>query len=148
MVGVYIPKLINARWISCGVLRYVAAPAVRLRICHIEAAAQARPAGYLDDVMSAGVRDGEWLEIPDPIYVALVEKYRPSSTSLAGQAISASVRWLTAGAQVTPEALHHDRSAVCAMCPLWDARRQRCMQCGCYAAKLWLATERCPIGRW
>lgn len=129
-------------------LRPVSAAAVRLRVCHIEAAAQDRPAGYLDDVMSAGVRDGEWLEIPDPIYVALVEKYRPSSTSLAGQAISASVRWLTAGAQVTPEALHHDRSAVCAMCPLWDARHQRCMQCGCYAAKLWLATERCPIGRW
>jgi len=51
-----------------------------------------------------------------------------------------------------PEALA-TREATCRACPEWDAQALnntgRCCKCGCSTwAKLRMATERCPIGKW
>jgi len=53
---------------------------------------------------------------------------------------------------VSPEALA-SREAICRACPEWDAQALnatgRCRKCGCSTwAKLRMATERCPIGKW
>ena len=45
------------------------------------------------------------------------------------------------------------REATCRACPEWDAtalnNTGRCRKCGCSTwAKLRMATERCPIGKW
>lgn len=44
------------------------------------------------------------------------------------------------------------RAAACAGCEFWDAAARgglgKCRVCGCTQLKLWLATERCPKGRW
>jgi len=45
------------------------------------------------------------------------------------------------------------REATCRACPEWDAQALnatgRCRKCGCSTwAKLRMATERCPIGKW
>lgn len=41
------------------------------------------------------------------------------------------------------------RLAICRDCEFFDATQGRCMKCGCFGAfKSWLATERCPIGKW
>jgi len=53
---------------------------------------------------------------------------------------------------VSPEALA-TREATCRACPEWDATALnatgRCRKCGCSTwAKLRMATERCPLGKW
>lgn len=44
------------------------------------------------------------------------------------------------------------RKAICSLCVHWDERGfhgwGKCRKCGCSALKLYLATEKCPIGRW
>ena len=55
-------------------------------------------------------------------------------------------------ATTPPEALAN-REATCRACPEWDAQALnatgRCRKCGCSTwAKLRMATERCPIGKW
>jgi hypothetical protein len=45
------------------------------------------------------------------------------------------------------------REATCRACPEWDAQALnatgRCRKCGCSTwAKLRMATERCPLGKW
>lgn len=63
-------------------------------------------------------------------------------------AAAAGIKWLAAGAPLVNDATHLSRSVECSLCPHWDARAGRCQQCGCYAIKLRLATETCPLGRW
>jgi predicted Zn-ribbon and HTH transcriptional regulator len=51
-----------------------------------------------------------------------------------------------------PEALA-TRQDICKACPEWDAqalnKTGRCRKCGCSTwAKLRMATEKCPIGKW
>ena len=53
---------------------------------------------------------------------------------------------------VSTEALA-TREATCRACPEWDAaalnNTGRCRKCGCSTwAKLRMATEKCPIGKW
>jgi hypothetical protein len=55
-------------------------------------------------------------------------------------------------ATTPPEALA-TREATCRACPEWDAAALnatgRCRKCGCSTwAKLRMATERCPLGKW
>lgn len=54
---------------------------------------------------------------------------------------------------VTPPEVLAEREATCRACPEWDAnalnKTGRCRKCGCSTwAKLRMATERCPIGKW
>lgn len=123
---------------------------MRLNIESLRLVSPSRPTGYLDDVMSAGVIEGAELVLPDEAYAALVAKYKSSPNLLArGMSLAKSlVRWAAAGLPVTSEALLFDRSARCSICPRWDARRQRCLECGCESLKHWLATEVCPLGKW
>lgn len=79
-----------------------------------------------------------------------VEVRRPSIVRQAGTAAAAGVRWLRAGAPLADAATLDARRAICAACEHQEVTPlgPRCRQCGCYAAKLRLATERCPLGRW
>lgn len=111
-------------------------------------AAPTKPPGYLAAVLDAGRVDGEWVELEDHDYRDLAQRFPPIATAKAARLTRSAIRWVTHGLHVTPDAQHFDRSCVCSLCPAWDARAGRCNECGCYAVKLWLATERCPIGRW
>ena len=62
--------------------------------------------------------------------------------------VKSATVWAAAGFQVVTEEVHLSRSAQCAICPQWDARRGKCLECGCYGAKHWMASETCPLGRW
>ena len=63
-------------------------------------------------------------------------------------AATALTKWIQAGRPVVDDSLYLLRSSHCALCPRWDAHAQRCLECGCYALKLRLATESCPLGHW
>ena len=66
---------------------------------------------------------------------------------------NSSKRFLRAGFATTPPEALATREATCRACPEWDAtalnNTGRCRKCGCSTwAKLRMATERCPIGKW
>ena len=61
--------------------------------------------------------------------------------------------WTTSGFTPTPPDILAAREAICRACPEWDAAALnstgRCRKCGCSTwAKLRMATERCPLGKW
>ena len=67
---------------------------------------------------------------------------------MATRAAKAAARWLAEGCPIVDEKTHLSRAVECSLCPRFDAHAQRCLECGCYALKLRLATERCPLSRW
>jgi predicted Zn-ribbon and HTH transcriptional regulator len=66
---------------------------------------------------------------------------------------NSAVNFLRHGAPTTPPETLATREATCRACAEWDAAALnatgRCRKCGCSTwAKLRMATERCPIGKW
>ncbi|MGO8949907.1 MAG: hypothetical protein ACLQUY_20075 [Ktedonobacterales bacterium] len=48
-----------------------------------------------------------------------------------------------------PQEEQDRRLAICHACEFWDSRQGRCSKCGCFGQwKTWLASQRCPIGKW
>jgi hypothetical protein len=139
---------------------------MRLHIASVRAMAASRPPGYLEDVLSRGTVDGDWIELGDQAAGALAAKYARHGSApkllgevvpvrqppgLLAQGLSVVValgRWASEGFPVVTPGQLFDRSAHCALCPSWDALAGRCLSCGCYSLKHHLATERCPLGRW
>ena len=67
--------------------------------------------------------------------------------------INAAHRFARAGFATTPPEALATRQETCRACPEWDATALngtgRCKICKCSTwAKLRMATERCPIGKW
>jgi predicted Zn-ribbon and HTH transcriptional regulator len=57
------------------------------------------------------------------------------------------------GFNLTPKEKLEERESICRTCDQWDAealnKTGRCRKCGCSTwAKLRMATERCPLGKW
>lgn len=76
--------------------------------------------------------------------VGLITKARRLKDELRG--------WARAGfPQVTRET-RQKRKAICYACPHWNPEGNiglgACRKCGCSRAKLYLATAKCPIGKW
>lgn len=68
-------------------------------------------------------------------------------------AFLAGTKFTASGFAVTPPEALATREATCRACPEWDAtalnNTGRCRKCGCSTwAKLRMATERCPLGKW
>jgi hypothetical protein len=65
----------------------------------------------------------------------------------------ATIKFARAGLpSISPEALE-SRQSICRSCDQWDAKAingtGRCKKCGCSTwAKLRMATEKCPLGKW
>lgn len=63
-------------------------------------------------------------------------------------------RWQHAGFKVAPLEERERRGGICNLCPHWKPDGNwglgECTApgCGCTRAKVWLATERCPLGKW
>lgn len=67
--------------------------------------------------------------------------------------ISSGTRWASSGFSTTQPEILAERESTCRACPEWDAQALnatgRCRKCGCSTwAKLRMATERCPLGKW
>jgi len=63
------------------------------------------------------------------------------------------LNWTTSGFTATPPDILAEREAICRNCTEWDSaalnNTGRCQICKCSTwAKLRMATERCPIGKW
>jgi hypothetical protein len=74
-------------------------------------------------------------------------------TKLAKGFGSSFVNWTHSGFQETPPKILVDREKICKDCSEWDAKSLngtgRCKICKCSTwAKLRMATESCPVGKW
>jgi len=68
-------------------------------------------------------------------------------------AILSSINFASSGFNTTPQEILTERESICRSCDQWDAKAingtGRCKKCGCSTwAKLRMATERCPLGKW
>ena len=67
--------------------------------------------------------------------------------------LAAIQKFTASGFASTPPEILAEREATCRACDQWDAaalnNTGRCRKCGCSTwAKLRMATERCPLGKW
>mgnify|MGYP003335910086 FL=1 len=85
------------------------------------------------------------------VFEWVVEKV--GGESQAVQLLNAMSKWRSSNFATTQPEILAAREATCRACPEWDAQALnatgRCRKCGCSTwAKLRMATERCPIGKW
>ena len=122
--------------------------------------------------------DGLWLEISTEGFKGLMEKYRPkteeeppellkkfkpeeldhrvnlpSPAEMATSLVRSAGRFARSGFASTGAETLATREATCKACPEWDAQAingtGRCKKCGCSTwAKLRMASEKCPLGKW
>ncbi len=90
------------------------------------------------------------LALPDalsfkPAYPSLFQQ-ATNAVQAVGSVVASAVR----GEAVTvPQEEQDRRLVICHACEFWDAAQARCSKCGCFGAwKTWLASQRCPIGKW
>lgn len=80
----------------------------------------------------------------------------PSLAKMAGNAAAAMADvakgWFKGGQVRVAKEEQERRFAICQSCTEWfDPEKERCRhpRCGCYMRlKTWLASQRCPIGKW
>lgn len=77
----------------------------------------------------------------------------PDLLAKVSKMFKATGRFAVSGFATTPPEILAEREATCRACTEWDAealnKTGRCKKCGCSTwAKLRMATERCPIGKW
>jgi hypothetical protein len=84
---------------------------------------------------------GFMLQPPEPTLVELARNFGGSVR-----------RWVSAGFPVAKAVEFDERLKVCQMCESWDATGNvgagKCKVCKCTKIKLWMATEKCPKGKW
>jgi len=77
----------------------------------------------------------------------------PSVSAMTSSAIRGTIKWIQKKSPITSKEELNKRLQACKSCDLWDSSgfggTGRCKKCGCSTwAKLRMATERCPIGKW
>lgn len=89
-------------------------------------------------------------EKPPSIHKAVAP---PSISKMVASASKSLTKWVGSGLSQSTQEVIDARLSICKGCELWDAKALnetgRCLKCGCATwAKIRMATERCPIGKW
>ena len=77
----------------------------------------------------------------------------PNIGKMAASASKSMKRWISSGFSKSNKDVIENRLNICMGCKYWDAialnGTGRCIKCGCSTwAKIRMATERCPLGKW
>ena len=73
----------------------------------------------------------------------------PTISEMSKSLASSMVGWAKAGFALASDEVKDERLSICRGCEFWkEGKYGRCMKCGCSGIKLWLASEKCPIGKW
>lgn len=127
-----------------------------------------------ESAIPLGKIEGDVLVIPVRDYVRHLQTLpriesqpeipEPTTIELASNFLTATARWAAAGAPLATPAQYQARTSICegsgagtgtiAKCEFWDGSARaglgKCTApgCGCTRFKRWMATERCPKGKW
>lgn len=128
---------------------------MRILISAIEEASKKRPDGYKKDVLSRGKMDGKFLVIEPKEYEFLLRKYsspQPATWKQKAKNFGNAVVDTT-GRAIRGEPVKASEDAVTARKSICEAcehlKGSVCELCGCYyPAKIRLAGQSCPKGKW
>ena len=88
----------------------------------------------------------------DETVSAETEKLTQGNIELLKHFTKATIRFAKSGFKIAGIETLSARKAICYKCEFWDSSaffgRGKCRKCGCSSAKLRLASEKCPIGKW
>lgn len=80
------------------------------------------------------------------------ENRPPPLLKMASNLMFALKEWARSGFKVVPRTVFEQRLAICSTCDRWDPNgfngTGQCLECGCSAAKHWLASSECPLKKW
>lgn len=123
---------------------------MKIRLSNIYAKADIRPSGYIDDCVSHGKVDGEWIEFSEDAWRYLCRKYRmlePNKTDLAENYAEATAPLKGRGFEIIPEEEYKLRLAICDA-PCENRINEICMVCGNNPIRLYWKHAKCPRGFW
>ncbi len=140
----------------------------KFSIADLKESSTNKPEGYYEEVLLFCERDGDTLKMPIDKWIEMRDKYThsarinlregirqqtPDLKEMAKSATKSMANWASSGFKIAPKEVYDQRLNECKTCPHWDyealANTGRCKVCGCSTvAKLRLATEKCPIGKW
>jgi hypothetical protein len=119
------------------------------------------PDDYRAALIAAGTTQSDGsLQIPAGQYTALRRQFLspraalPTIANLAANFAGAMTNWSKAGFAVVDEPTYKARDAICSACQYWQPAARLGMGkcnapgCGCTKLKRWIATEKCPQGKW
>ena len=76
----------------------------------------------------------------------------PTTFQMVGKFTKVTYNWAKSGFKLADEAELARRTQICNKCKFWYPTARmglgKCLKCGCSLAKLKLASEKCPIGKW
>jgi len=147
---------------------------MKIALAEIKKAIPNRKAGYEEEIMKCGSVEGDHIALSWNDFSRIKKHYAlagqeinqtqneledehkkdsPSIGEMAQTAASSLSRWMRSGVKVVDEPTLESRLNECKACEFWNSKGfrgpGRCMKCGCSTwAKLRMATEKCPIGKW
>ena len=110
--------------------------------------------GYIDGLLKLGKIENDYLEIMQwDLYLYNKRSNENHDLNKGARLIKGVSKWAKSGFLKTPEDILNKRLSICQACEFWNPEGFRgtgkCTKCGCSTwAKLRMATERCPIGKW
>lgn len=109
---------------------------------------------FINDVIANSEERNGFFEIKQSDLIQ-IQKSKLNATSLdkLDSFIRSSISWMKSGFDIIDDFNLSKRMQICISCEFWDKASFRgtgkCTKCGCSTwAKLRMATERCPLGKW
>lgn len=132
---------------------------IKFTLQSIEDAARNKPAGYYEEVLAAGVVEGNTITLTRKAYNELHKKFTnpsfkepelPSTLEMAANFASALAKDMGSGMKRrTEEEAHAILDQHCKPCEFYRDSDKRCSKCGCFlAVKTAWKSQHCPIGKW
>jgi len=133
---------------------------VSFSLSSLEDNAKKRPKGYTEHVLSYAevLGDRVWIDPSDLDYLTkYYNSYNPIEPKLIDKAANltkALGTWAKSGFKVADKKTIKLRKSACELCKFWkhdgNMGLGKCNheKCGCTKIKWWLATEKCPAGKW
>lgn len=119
---------------------------MRIRLKAIQQKAEFRPRGYVNDCLTHGKVDGEYIEFTDDAWRWLCRKYRIldlTREDLAENYAEATRPAAARGFEIIPEEGYKARLAICDKC-----QPEHCAICAGQTVRLYWRHARCPHVKW
>jgi hypothetical protein len=126
---------------------------IRIPLDAIEKRRSADPE-FVECLLEIGTLESDHLVVDSEKYLEVKRQHADLKLRKMGASLlDSSVTWAKSGFKLTEQADVETRLEFCRACEFWDPeafnKTGRCLKCGCSTwAKIRLATEKCPIGKW
>lgn len=127
----------------------------------LDGACAVRPPGFCAEIRTLGTFEGDMFEVDRVHWFAITRKHvtrsAPTAPTISEMLINfsgAMARWFGSGLALATREQWAERMRICGGCQHWSPEARaglgHCTApgCGCTKLKHWLATEKCPLGKW